>query len=260
MVEAEFDRIADVYDSTREPATDYEVDAMVDALKGCRTVLDVGIGTGRFAKPLRDKGFEVTGVDISRKMMMKAREKGLRDVTLAEVHYLPFRDGSFDAALVVHVLHIVTDWRSMMAEVGRVTSKDIVSVLRGREGSRFSRSADPNSVGALYARLREEMGYPIQFPFRRMGRIWQNEDELRRDVPPRKVERIRDETVTTTLEETLMNRGQRRGGANQLPEDVRRKIVERIIAERGNQTYQRRLTEDLAVWDPAQFLSAGRES
>ena len=62
---AEFDSIADIYDSTREPATDAEISAISDALKGCETVLDVGVGTGRFAKPLSELGFHVTGVDIS---------------------------------------------------------------------------------------------------------------------------------------------------------------------------------------------------
>ena len=52
LVVAEFDSMADIYDSTREPATDAETNLISDAPKGCETILDVGVGTGRFAKYL----------------------------------------------------------------------------------------------------------------------------------------------------------------------------------------------------------------
>lgn len=186
MVEAEFDKIAEIYDSTRDPATDLEVEAMVRALAGCKSVLDVGIGTGRFAKPLTERGFQVVGIDISRNMMLRARQKGIEDVVLGDVYNLPFRDGAFDASVAVHVLHIVKDWRSMMKEVGRVTTKGVFSLLRARGWERWRRRGadDPNGVRAMYVRLRQEAGYPVQNQGRAPGRMWQNEGEVRSEVPP----------------------------------------------------------------------------
>jgi SAM-dependent methyltransferase len=39
---------------------------------------------------------------------------------LADATRLPFRDASFPAALIVHVLHLVSDWRAVIAEIKRV--------------------------------------------------------------------------------------------------------------------------------------------
>ena len=52
-------------------------------------------------------GSAVVGVDISGRMMEKAREKGVTELIFADVHGTPFKDGSFDAALIVHLLHLV---------------------------------------------------------------------------------------------------------------------------------------------------------
>ncbi len=37
-------------------------------LDECETILDLGVGTGRFAESLQDAGFEVTGIDIGKRM------------------------------------------------------------------------------------------------------------------------------------------------------------------------------------------------
>ncbi|MGA2666439.1 MAG: methyltransferase domain-containing protein, partial [Nitrososphaerales archaeon] len=97
-MEAEYDSMAEEYDATRDSATQGELSGLASALEGCRTVLDVGVGTGRFAKPLTDLGFEVTGADVSRRMLSKAREKGLERLLLGDAYRLPFADLSFDAA------------------------------------------------------------------------------------------------------------------------------------------------------------------
>ena len=254
MVVAEFDSIADMYDSTREPATDAEVSAISDALKGCETVLDVGVGTGRFAKPLSELGFRVTGLDISSKMMLKAREKGVKNIVLADVHEMPFRDKSFDAAIIIHVLHIIADWPVVMRDVGRITGRSVISLLRQRPGLMNQWGPDGTGVGALYLRLREEEGYPVRRTGRR--RWWQNEQEIRTRVPPLKLETIRDEMVSMTLEEAF-NKFESREPfiVHDVPDDVYKRIVEKIIATKGKERFERRIIEELAVWKPEQLES-----
>ena len=44
-------------------------------LDGIRTILDIGAGTGSFSIPLAQRGFRVTHVDFSEKMIERAREK-----------------------------------------------------------------------------------------------------------------------------------------------------------------------------------------
>ena len=63
-LDAEYDSMAEEYDATREAATEAEIRAITKELEGCKSILDVGVGTARFAKPLSDLGFEVTGIDI----------------------------------------------------------------------------------------------------------------------------------------------------------------------------------------------------
>jgi ubiquinone/menaquinone biosynthesis C-methylase UbiE len=119
-----FDRAAGFYDHTRgfPPGVGEQVAALALELigSGARS-LEVGIGTGRVAKPMLVMGAAVTGIDLSRGMMGRLRdvfpEAPLANADMAQ---LPFGDASFDAVLAVHVLHLVGDWRATVAEARRV--------------------------------------------------------------------------------------------------------------------------------------------
>lgn len=124
-----FDRVASIYDATRSlPAGVVEllVSHVVAATRaGSYTqFLEIGVGTGRIAMPFIERGYAYTGVDISRQMMeqLKAKASQARNLRLieAEVTQLPFPDGSFDVALMVHVLHLVPEWKKALQEVRRV--------------------------------------------------------------------------------------------------------------------------------------------
>jgi ubiquinone/menaquinone biosynthesis C-methylase UbiE len=95
-IATQFDRISQVYDETREPLKEAAVDKIKDILlrNGCSSIIEVGVGTGRVAKPLQERGFEVVGVDVSRGMLLKAREKGILRLILADADYLPIKKRS----------------------------------------------------------------------------------------------------------------------------------------------------------------------
>ena len=119
LMAVSFDRLASVYDATRWSGVPPEImekllNAMKELFAGCRTILDVGIGTGRFAEYFNDSGFNVVGIDVSLGMMAKAREKGLRNLVQADAHHLPFRDQAFDGAIMIHVLHLVRNWAEVV--------------------------------------------------------------------------------------------------------------------------------------------------
>lgn len=133
-----FDGVADRFDETRShPPEQMErmVSALVEALSGDSMALEVGVGTGRFAAPLSRKGLDIVGIDLSRGMLERARSKGLDGILQADAHTMPFRDGVFDHALSVHVLHLVRDWMRVLEEVGRVTRGNLVSLASGRTAS-----------------------------------------------------------------------------------------------------------------------------
>jgi SAM-dependent methyltransferase len=70
--------------------------------KGASRALDVGCGTGKSFTPLLDRGWEVTGCDISPAMLALAREKsgGRVPLEIVDVREMPVL-GSFDIAFCI---------------------------------------------------------------------------------------------------------------------------------------------------------------
>lgn len=132
-----FDRVADLYDNTRAlpPAIAEEVTTWILRLSRATpetAFFEPGIGTGRIALPLVERGYAYTGVDISEPMMEKLREKltGSHRLTLvnADITALPLESASFDVAIASHILHLIPDWRKAMAEIRRVLKPDGVFI------------------------------------------------------------------------------------------------------------------------------------
>jgi len=133
-----FDRIADRYDETRSLPRDV-MEQVVDALEmvvdSRKPILDVGVGTGRFGHPLQVRGQEIVGIDISQRMLDKARAKGIEGLVRSDVCRMPFLDKAFGVAMSVHVLHLISRWRCALEEISRVTSERFVTVASFREDS-----------------------------------------------------------------------------------------------------------------------------
>lgn len=119
-----FDRAVEYYDRTRALPAGVETEmaeAVSAELRGRGRVLEIGIGTGRIALPLRDAGVDVLGVDLSLPMLGRLAEKSPgTPVVQGDATRLPFRDGSFGAAFAVHVLHLIPEWRAAVRELVRV--------------------------------------------------------------------------------------------------------------------------------------------
>jgi ubiquinone/menaquinone biosynthesis C-methylase UbiE len=100
-----FDRAAGYYDATRAlPADSMDaLTAMLAAeLAGRGECLEVGVGTGRIALPLRERGIKLAGMDISGAMLrqMVANAEGSPPPLLqADVTRLPLAAGVFGSVL-----------------------------------------------------------------------------------------------------------------------------------------------------------------
>jgi SAM-dependent methyltransferase len=79
------DRIAEVYDRIDVlPADEAEAAEFLASLAGSGPALELGIGTGRVAIPLAERGVEVHGIDASEAMVAKLREKlGGREIPVS---------------------------------------------------------------------------------------------------------------------------------------------------------------------------------
>ena len=236
-----FDKVADIYDATRalpEPIMTCVLDKMKQVLGDCATIVDVGVGTGRFAQPLQEMGFRVVGADVSRGMLAKASEKGVRELLLADVHHLPFEDGTFDAALVVHVLHLLKDWQSATSEIGRVSTRKVVSVVGRTDGP---------SIRAEYRRLRAHFGYPLD-------RFEGGEESLRELVRPVEVVKVGEYTSETAADDEVSYLAGRGSSTTwNLDEDVHSKVITELRKSYGGKVLRRKHLVELAVWRPDQL-------
>jgi len=101
------ERVAERYDTSAadmfEPAV---VDPVVDflaELAGDGAALELGIGTGRIALPLRQRGIRVHGIDLSDAMVARLRAKpGAEDIGVAIGDFATTRvEGTFSVAYLV---------------------------------------------------------------------------------------------------------------------------------------------------------------
>jgi ubiquinone/menaquinone biosynthesis C-methylase UbiE len=136
-----FDNMADLYDETRVFDKDC-FNAALDFLVGrfppetFRQVFEPGVGTGRVAIPLAERGYQVIGVDISEEMLAILEKRVARSgqslklsFHKADVLKLPFSVAVFDMAVIVHLFYFIRDWKRAASEILRVLRGDAPVVL-----------------------------------------------------------------------------------------------------------------------------------
>lgn len=119
---ARYDGIADWYDTEFQPAPlEGEAWEVLLRLLGEHTgsLIDVGCGTGSYAAALAERGWDVTGVDISEDMLRLARARGVHTMH-ADATHLPFADASFDAAISLFTNTDVDDLAAVVREIARI--------------------------------------------------------------------------------------------------------------------------------------------
>lgn len=136
-----FDRAAEFYDETRgfPPAEEAAIAAlfMTEGLvRPQAKVLEVGVGTGRIALLFAPQVATAVGLDLARPMMQKLQAKQGHPTTPVQciegnALRLPFADSSFDAVVIIHVLHLIEPWRDVIAEIARILKTDGTFIVGG---------------------------------------------------------------------------------------------------------------------------------
>ena len=230
-----FDRVAHVYDATRSldpQVMSKVVEGMLEYL-GESSLVDFGVGTGRFAAPLAESGLEVAGIDISSLMLRQAHQKGVDRLILASAEAAPLRSQSFDYAMVVHFMHLLKDWRAALREVARIVRRGLITVVEDPQGSH------PRD---LYLQLRERRGFP-------MAGLALGERELMRMVKPsltRVLAEYREEFDPAQLMEEYA--AKLHSITWDVPEDINAQIVDEMRSKLGTKRSLERSVM-LVVWD-----------
>ncbi len=125
----DFNKFAQSYDNWYDSAIGQMFDELekkaFDVLLGShnngKQLLEVGCGTGHWSRYFSEKGFEVTGVDISEEMIKVANKKNISNChfQVADGQSLSFPDNGFDIAAAITTL-----------EFSKVPKKIILEMLR----------------------------------------------------------------------------------------------------------------------------------
>jgi SAM-dependent methyltransferase len=130
----DYSRQAERYDQTRSasPSVLRELRKALNGVPG-RRLPDIGGGTGNYAIALQGEGWRPVVIDRSPAMLARASAKGLR-ILEADAQRLPLGDGTFDAAMMISMLHHVEDRGAALAEARRILRPSGRLVLMGFTG------------------------------------------------------------------------------------------------------------------------------
>jgi ubiquinone/menaquinone biosynthesis C-methylase UbiE len=95
-----------------------ELDYLVQRLWGSKDILSVGCGPTIIESALSKRGFNVTGLDVSREALGCAPDRNRAVVAQAED--MPFQGSSFDAVIFIASLQFIEDYKKAIENTARV--------------------------------------------------------------------------------------------------------------------------------------------
>src|SRR2546423_14849433 len=134
-------------------------------------VLEVGVGTG-LPLPLYPRDVRITGIDVSREMLEKARRRVARrrlghvDALLEmDAERMTFPDASFDKVVAMYVVSVVERPAKLLEELHRVCRPhgEIYLVNHVRSDNRFIAAVEKG-----LARFSDKLGFHPDFELRDM--------------------------------------------------------------------------------------------
>lgn len=233
-----FDRVATEYEASRALPPELQLFAVAAIRRevGDDALLDVGVGTGRYALDLQRAGVRLTGCDVSAGMLREAWRRGVRRVCRADARRMPFRDASFPHAMSNHLLHLVRGWPELLGEVARVTRGSYLSVVEHEAAAPDLVDRYHQEVGARHPETADHPGI-------------HEEDLVERVAPDRRIEGslVRRELAADDQLETI----DRRLYSSQwnIPDDAHRDAMRALRTQFAGARVHNELRIEVVVWD-----------
>jgi ubiquinone/menaquinone biosynthesis C-methylase UbiE len=134
-----YDLTAQLYDMRYAEEQEAKYKAALARLNVAGAVLDVGCGSGLLFSHVAAQAETVVGVDVSRKLLLQAREraKNFRNAHLvqADADHLPFRNAYFTVVFAFTVLQNMPQPVEMLNEIKRTVKRDGSVVVTGLKKS-----------------------------------------------------------------------------------------------------------------------------
>lgn len=90
------------------------------------TLLEVGCGTGHFSRWLRERGWQVVGLDLSAPMLAEARRRSDLPLVQGDALALPFPNASFEVVALITTLEFLPSPEKALAEAWRVARRGLL--------------------------------------------------------------------------------------------------------------------------------------
>jgi ubiquinone/menaquinone biosynthesis C-methylase UbiE len=132
-----YDLTAQMYDQRYCDEQEAKYKAALESLTITRNslVLDVGCGTGLFFSHVANKAEAVVGVDVSRGLLLQAKERargqGNVFVVQADADHLPFKQGFFSFIFAFTVLQNMPKPVETLKEITHVAKREASIVVTG---------------------------------------------------------------------------------------------------------------------------------
>lgn len=112
-----------------------------------KTLLEFGCGTTRFTRWWHQIGIRATGADLSPFMLGQGIHLFDGNLALADAHYMPFKDQTFDALAFITTFEYYRDPIQVIREARRVAKHGIVFGMMNRNSPKFIRRRVQQAFG-----------------------------------------------------------------------------------------------------------------
>lgn len=151
-----YDEYADLYEKKLtkiflEKYIASDLKKFLDNLFG-KKILDLGSGPGNYSVFFKEKEFEPVCIDISREMISRCKQKGLKSYVM-DMEKLKFKDESFDGVFAfLSLIHLPKERIDVtLKEIKRVLKKDGTLYIGMKEGNfEGIRKSNHDSIGERY--------------------------------------------------------------------------------------------------------------